>query len=317
MTVPASPFAGRLLAEIAKVRDGVPAAAAEMGVAPQVIDAIANGEQVSTDNLNAVYAWLVDRVALRPEEAEDYRRMQAVAREGTRWISPSSPSGLPDTQTGPARGGRSKWTTREVTLATAVVVLIIALTVVITIVVVRPGNSASTATKASATSATPITGTTSATASPLVPVPATSTNPPTSTASPQLPPSPADGKLIASYNNFKLSQGYGIIFAAGGPPQPEIQSGDLVYSAAADRSFSNSSGTVALLSGEPPSFTNCKTDTAVGGDVSSVSQGDTVCFQGHGIVAAAYVVNFASSGGIAYATLDVHVWQDSSQSQGA
>ena len=83
VTVPASPFAGRLLAEIAKVQDGVPAAAAEMGVTPEVVDAIANSEPVSTDDLNAVYASLVDRITLRPEEAKDYRQMQTIAREGT------------------------------------------------------------------------------------------------------------------------------------------------------------------------------------------------------------------------------------------
>ena len=72
--------------------------------------------------------------------------------------------------------------------------------------------------------------------------------------------------------------------------------------------FRTAVGRLRFSAGNRPLLTNCKTDTAVGGDVSSVSQGDTVCFQGHGIVAAAYVVNFASSGGIAYATLDVHVW---------
>jgi hypothetical protein len=46
-----------------------------------------------------------------------------------------------------------------------------------------------------------------------------------------------------------------------------------------------------------------------------VAQGDSICFQGHGVVAAAYVVGYATSGGIDYVTLDVRVWQDPTTDQ--
>jgi hypothetical protein len=140
---------------------------------------------------------------------------------------------------------------------------------------------------------------------------------PTSTVFPPASPSPVAGKLIASYDNFKLSQYYYITFAADGRPQPQKSGGDLfLYSTGEGGNFEVYNGTGALLSGAPPSFANCKADTAFGGTVSPMPQGDTICFQGHGVVAAAYLVNYASSGGIDYATLDVRVWQDSSQSQG-
>jgi hypothetical protein len=151
LTVPASPFVGRLLTEIANVRGGLPVAAAEMGVAPQVVDMIAKGDQVSSADLNAVYAWLVKRVPLRPEEVEDYQRREAAAREGAHWITPSPPpsSHLPHTQTTQtSSGGGDGRTIRVAALAIVVVVLIIAVTVIITIVIVRPGNSDSAGAKA-------------------------------------------------------------------------------------------------------------------------------------------------------------------------
>jgi len=76
MSVPASPFAGRLLSEIARCDGGLPAACAEMGITPQDIDAIAGGRMTSPLVLTVAYEWLAARVALEPGERDDYNRLR-------------------------------------------------------------------------------------------------------------------------------------------------------------------------------------------------------------------------------------------------
>jgi hypothetical protein len=153
MSIPARPFAGRLLAEIAKHAGGLPAVAAEMGITPQVIDALASGDTISAAELDAVYEWLTTRVRLTPEEAEDYGRLSAAASHpAPSQIQRPPTNGQPRPEPTP-EGSRSSSARKvgagAVAVATVVVVLIVVLTVVITITIIRPGSEGSPEAKAS------------------------------------------------------------------------------------------------------------------------------------------------------------------------
>ena len=143
MGVPASPFVGRLLSEIARHEGGMPAACAEMGVSPQDIDALASGRALSPVVLEAIYEWLGGRPALAREELKDYERLRASAPQA----APAIPSGSPAGQQATApRLRTSRRTLIAATTVTAVAIMIIVvITVVLTVVIIRPGSASTSA----------------------------------------------------------------------------------------------------------------------------------------------------------------------------
>jgi hypothetical protein len=117
-----------------------------------------------------------------------------------------------------------------------------------------------------------------------------------------------EGAVIARYR-IKLSDHYYIPLVEGGTPQPSPGQGDLEY-VSNEYFYSWIGGEVAVLTGVPATYSNCVSDTALAEFVGSVVQGQTVCFLGHSVRAAATVLGYGTSGGVAYATLEVTVWQN-------
>ncbi|MGE5291176.1 MAG: hypothetical protein ACM3ML_29055 [Micromonosporaceae bacterium] len=64
------------MTELARFDGGVPAAAAEMGIDPRTINALANGDVPAPDDMRAIYTWLIQRVTLTPQEIGDYKRLR-------------------------------------------------------------------------------------------------------------------------------------------------------------------------------------------------------------------------------------------------
>jgi hypothetical protein len=330
MAVPAGPFAGLLLTEIAKARGGLPAVAIEMGVKPQAIDEIASGAVPSAADLDRIYQWLAQRVPLAPNEIADYNRLRVAAlREGE--IAVPGPRSRDDDDS-TARATRPvpafPMTAGTVMIATIGVAVVILLTVLITITITKPQGAQAAGSLASPkpeeSSATPLTDKSHAPASPVAnrSSAATATLAPSSTTLP-MPSTPTAGKLVNSYDNFELSADYGFDFAAGSPPQPQEDAEnafgpgdafqDLWYGDNGE--FGSDTGQLSIPVGsQAATFTNCKDATAyTNGNLTAVQPGTTICYTGSNIVAAATVVNFeSSSNGVDYALLDVKIWQNPS-----
>jgi hypothetical protein len=142
---------------------------------------------------------------------------------------------------------------------------------------------------------------------------------PAGVSSPAPSASGNSNKLIASYKDFELACDYTMPFESGGRPQPVPWSPSLngydLYNYCSDAStngysneFTTIGGEVALLQ-ETPTLANCAADTVLSSQVNSLVQGDTICFQAHGVLAAATLVGSGSSGGNDYVTFNVQVWQ--------
>jgi len=323
MSVPAGPFAGRLLTEIAKVKGGLPAAAAEMGVKPHAIDGIASGATPSAVDLARVYQWLSERGELTPTEIADYHRMSAAA-----WSQATADDHAPplDGEGREARAASPRRPTRAVgtvALLTTGIVAIILLTSLITVILTRSQDSSSASSAASAkampadsgaaspaqTQSSPVAATASSSPSPAAPVTASDT--PSSTTLP-MPSTTPVGTQISAYNNLELSADYAINFAAGGPPQPQQNTGSQDLLNENDGEFVSDTGALSVLAGLPVTFANCRDDTAYGSDLTDILPGTTVCYAGHGVIAAVTVVKSVSSNNVDYVLLDVRVWQDQS-----
>lgn len=132
--VPARPFAGRLLSEIARHAGGVPAACAEMGVSPQEIDALASGRAPSRVVLEAMCEWLGCRRALVRDELEDHERLRHSARQA------AVPVGEPDSKQATA-SRRVLGRRALIVAAAAATAMVIAVTVVLTVTITRPGSA--------------------------------------------------------------------------------------------------------------------------------------------------------------------------------
>jgi hypothetical protein len=294
---------------------GLPAACMEMGVSPQDIDAIANGHVPSPVVLNAIYQWLARRAALLPGEQGDYQRLLAAARQAVAVRSSGLPAevrdAIPGTSIPPPKEHRGART--AVAIAAGAVVIVV-VTVILTIVITRPGNRRAEANE------TPPSASPSAKELPSLPSLAASSSEASSPVlavsdSPTAPPPSQPPMLIASYDNYELPCNADVQFGSGGPPQPVLHADqvllyegeDLVNSCGGD--FLTGNGEVALLTGAP-TYAGCAADTVYGSQLQQVNQGDTVCFQGHGVLATATVVGTGNSGGIDYTVLNVRVWQD-------
>jgi hypothetical protein len=157
--------------------------------------------------------------------------------------------------------------------------------------------------------------------SPAPPDPTTTVSPATDSSSPSAAASGKSDKLVASYTDFELPCDYSMPLESGGRPQPTSEGTaytnydlyNICTSGDGGDEFSNEfvtdTGEVAVLPGGAPTFANCVDSTALGPNVTGVRAGQTICFQGHGVLAAAKVVSFGSSGGNYYTLLDVQVWQ--------
>ena len=283
MGIPASPFVGRLLSEIARHEGGMAAACAEMGVSPQDIDALANGRAPSPVVLEAIYDWLGGQSALSRDELEDYERLRASAPQAEVAI----PSGSPAGQQASPRLTPSR--RAPIVAATVIAIMIIVvITAVLTVVIIRPGNAnKTTEPTASPTAPPPSESPSAATASPS-PTAASGkpTAPATASRSPVSSSSASSGELIGSYKNFHLSCGYTIEFGSGGAPQPVSDEGNAGYELGNDcyeahgfgypNKFDTGAGELALLTGAP-TYTNCAADTDLGGSLNSLVPGNIIC----------------------------------------
>lgn len=296
MEPPARPFAGRLLAEIARLGVDLPVAAAEMGVDPEVIDRIAQGNPPTPQELQAVYSWLAQRSALTTQETEDFERLQAAA---------SSKSGG-ELERRIRHGEPSSPATRNVTLtlpqlligAAVIVILAVVLSTIVATSMAKTGNDRPSAEGSSAPPASPSPSPSSA--SPEETPPSSATSSEVATAS----PSPGSPTPAAAPNPPKLT-----VFRSSNISIAEIDSstdGDTYYKNLSvnppQTTTDISSGDVSLLindTGTPPAVTlqavnsttigmwhqnseptygQCK-QTAKSGGVGQidVSQNQTVC----------------------------------------
>jgi hypothetical protein len=69
-------FIGRLLAEIVNIEGGIPAATAEIGIDPRIINDLVNGDLLSPQELYAIYAWLTRRITLTRQEVQDFEKLR-------------------------------------------------------------------------------------------------------------------------------------------------------------------------------------------------------------------------------------------------
>jgi hypothetical protein len=126
MAEPARPFIGAVLTEIAKLDGGIPAAAAEMQISPKAITALANGGELSADELAAIHAWLRQRVALNAQTNADYQELLvANSRRNRARVEPVPQA---DTRARSLAG----LGTRQLVVVVAFVVVAIAVTAVVT-----------------------------------------------------------------------------------------------------------------------------------------------------------------------------------------
>jgi hypothetical protein len=174
MELPARPFIGRLLAEIAKLDGGVPAAAEAMGVDPRIISELANGDLPSPQELRAICAWLVQRTAMTRQEAEDYERLRATSSRKGAELERAAPRGgvLP-------RTASRRYLPSLPQMAGGLVILVLAvvLSVLVTTTIVKAGNSGTAAGKTASPGAEPSPSATESGDAAATPSPASSSAP--------------------------------------------------------------------------------------------------------------------------------------------
>lgn len=316
-----SAFAKRLLSEISRHEGGLPAASAEIGVAPSDIAAIGNGDTTSEPALMAIYTWLEGRIDLSSEEREAYIRLriESSQRSVAMTAGGSPATGEPTRQPGWSR--RDSLIVGGGVIALIVIVVVVVLTIVLTVTIIRPASGRRTA------------GQDSSPTSPTATTPA-SPEPPTATAEPApsgsgsptaaSPTSPTGGpaageptgNLIANYRNYKLPCGDGITIGPGGAPAPQaFMAGDL--STECDGTWNaGDQENVGLLSGEA-TYSACAQDTVIDSQVSSITAGDVLCFQGTETIALITIAGTGQTGGINYTTIDVRVWRTGDSSGGS
>src|SRR5207253_1450114 len=70
---------------------------------------------------------------------------------------------------------------------------------------------------------------------------------------------------------------------------------------------------LALLDKAEPSYQDCKADTRYSGQLQVSQAGTTLCFTGHGVIAAATITKYHLDDSPRYVTLSVVVWRGASQ----
>jgi hypothetical protein len=182
----ANPLVRRLLDEVSKLEGAIPEACKTMGVKPEDIARLANGQPVSREVLEAIWAWLDQRVILSRQERDDYDRLRTAAKQ-TLAVVLSNPTVRRSISTALAKAS-----SRElVAYAIAVLAVVLLIGVSIGVVVAKPGGAVQNAapeTLSSAAPRSPFSSTEEATAAPtpaktsITSPAATSSAPPSATA---------------------------------------------------------------------------------------------------------------------------------------
>lgn len=195
--VNANPLVRRLLDEVSKLEGAMPEACKAMGVNPEDLAGLVNGQRLSREVLEAIRAWLDERVVLSRQEQDDYDRLRAAANQ-TLDVVLSDPAAIKRISAAIGKAGR-----RELA-AYAVAALAVALLVgvIVGVVAARPGSTALQAAPGTLSSATPSSPADGGTSS--APAKASTT---TSAAAPSAPPSataPATGSTRDVYQDVTL-----------------------------------------------------------------------------------------------------------------
>jgi len=320
MAEPARPFIGAVLTEIAKLDGGIPAAAAEMQISPQAINALANGGELSADELAAIHAWLRQRVALNAQTNADYQELLVTnSRRNRARVEP-----VPQADT-PARS-LAGLGTRQLVVVVAVVVVAIVITAVVTTTLARPGNKADSGSgsKPSADQSSEAAARSSSSATPtasLAATPAASPTPAAQGSSPQTPAVNAAG----TFQTSNLSIAALIDGGSGGPYYKDLSvdppvtttnssKGDVDVADIdnqGDVTLESSSGngaTIGMWTGHGAlDYAQCqRTAEAAGVATIDIAPGQTVCVEtSNGTVAS---LKLMSTDGYYSATFTATVW---------
>ena len=176
----------------------MPEACKAMGVKPEDIARLANGQRVSREALEAIREWLDQRVVLSQQEQEDYDRLRAAANQALPVIL-SNPVIRKSIST-----ARTKGSPRElVAYGVAALAVVLLVGVIIGVVVARPGSAAQNAAPKTASSASPLSPAEKGTASPTPAKASTASPPATSSALPSAT-APTPGGVQAVYQDVTL-----------------------------------------------------------------------------------------------------------------
>lgn len=123
------------------------------------------------------------------------------------------------------------------------------------------------------------------------------------------------GQQLAQYTGLQLDQGESVPFQPGVAalqPTAECNTYDLGYNG--NQTFGTDPGGFAGLGSTAISFQNCfgeaQNPTNSFTPTLAVPAGQGFCYVGHGDVVGVTVVGYGSSGGTAYATVDISVWDN-------
>jgi hypothetical protein len=288
------PLVRRLLDEISKLEGAIPQACKAMGVSPEDIARLANGQRVSREALEAIRAWLDQRVVLSRQEQDDYDRLWAAANQ-TLAVVLSNPAVSKSISTAIAKASRREL----VAYAVAALAVVLLVGVIIGVVVARPGSAAQKAASETTSSAAPSSSAQDGTASP-TPTNASATSPAAASSAPPSATAPTTGGTQAVYQDVTLhipamgpNENAGVTFT---PPaevtlNPGIGSDDdLDYfnlegvgDSSSTQSWDLGSGdTLADIGTQNPSPTACKqliTTDPMDLSTQNLEQGQGYCIQ--------------------------------------
>jgi hypothetical protein len=289
----ARPLVRRLLGEISKLEGAMPEACQAIGVNPEDIARLANGQRVSREALDAIRAWLDQRVVLSRQEQEDYDRLRAIANQPLAVVL-SNPAVRKSIST-----VRTKGSPRElVAYGVAALAVVLLVGVLIGVVVARPGSAAPSAASGTSSSPSPISSPEGGTAS-ATPAKTSTASPAAASTAPPSATAPATGGVQAVYRDFALhipamgpNDSAGVTFS---PPAVILNPGlgsddDLEYFDLEDEDDNNYTPTWTLASGDTladigtqsPSFAACKqliTTDPMDLSTQDFEQGQGYCIQ--------------------------------------
>ena len=290
----ANPLVRRLLDEISKLEGAMPEACEAMGVSPEDIARLANGQRVSREALEAIRAWLDQRVVLSGQEQDDYDRLRAAANQ-TLAVVLSNPAASKSIST-----AITKARPRElVAYAVAALAVVLLVGVTIGVVVARPGSAAPNAASETLSSPSSPSSAEEGTASP-TPANASTTSPAAASSAPPSATEPTTGGTRAVYQDVTLhipamgsNESAGVTFTppAGVTLNPGIGSDDdLEYfnlegvgDSTSTQSWDLGSGdTLADIGTQSPSPTACKqliTTDPMDLSTQNLEQGQGYCIQ--------------------------------------
>jgi hypothetical protein len=193
----ANPLVRRLLDEISKLEGAMPEACKAIGVKPEDIARLASGQWISREALEAIRAWLDQRVILSPQEQDDYDRLRTAANQ-TLAVVLSNPTVRKSISGALARASRREL----VAYAVAALAVVLMVGITIGVVVAKPGNAALNAaseTSSSAAPPSPLSSAKEATAAPT-----NTTSPSVTSSDPSSATAPTTGGAQAVYEDVTL-----------------------------------------------------------------------------------------------------------------